>query len=294
MLASLHQAEAGQTIDICGGLQLVNKINKSLKEDVGLVMLATDRTQEFSISQRSANVSIIACSIAQTLVMPESTVIRVTLAGLLRDIGIVRTPTKLLYKQGAFSDSEKASFRQIPIYSAEILDGISGFEWLSPVVRQVYEREDGTGYPFGLAGKQIAEEAKVLGIAIVWEAFLHRRSDRDALTGHHAVEHLASQADGFPDRIVKALIDTFSVYPLNEYVVLNTHEVGKVIATNAGNPLRPIVKVLYSPDGERYLKPRIVNLIRNFQIYIRRAITWRELSTALEEAAKDEESDQVA
>jgi HD-GYP domain-containing protein (c-di-GMP phosphodiesterase class II) len=163
------------------------------------------------------------------------------------------------------------------LYAAHLLSNVPGFEWLPPIVAQVYERENGGGYPRGLKGKEVLEEAKVLGLVDVFEACIHHRPQRRAMTGYQSLEILTAEVKTFLQRITKAMLRSLTVYPLNEYVELNTREIGKVIRINKENPLRPIVSVIFSSNGEPVDQPRVLNLAENSSLWVARAITLDEL-----------------
>jgi HD-GYP domain-containing protein (c-di-GMP phosphodiesterase class II) len=55
---------------------------------------------------------------------------------------------------------------------------------------QHHERLDGSGYPRGLAGRNILLEARVLAIADVVEAMCHRRVYRSAFDVDKALEEI--------------------------------------------------------------------------------------------------------
>jgi response regulator RpfG family c-di-GMP phosphodiesterase len=275
--ATVRRVEAGEPIAIDKGMQISRRILNSLKKGNGLLLLATERASNFCLSQHAINVAIVASRIAQTLGHAEDRVAAIGLAGILHDVGSVKLPKDLLYKAATYSAAERAEIERRPLYSAQILSGIPGFEWLSQVVAQVHERENGKGYPKHLEGKAISEEAKVLGIANVFEARIHLRPHRPAMTGYQLLEGLTAEVGTFSDRIIKALIRSFSVYPFNEYVILNTGEIGQVVDINNENTLRPTVKVIFTAEGERIDEPKIINLARNASLFITRAIPTSEL-----------------
>ena len=280
MNTAITAAQSKERIALDGGLTLARAIVQSTADDRGLLMLSMDRTSSFSFRQHSVNVAIIGARIAQTLRLPEDRIVRLCLAGIVHDLGNIKLPKKLTGKSGGFTDIEQNEMLRRPVYSADLVTGYPGFEWLPQIVGQIYEREDGTGYPRRLSGKEICEEAKILGIADVLEACIHRRPQRDAMTGYRALEVITLQIQSFDERVAKAMIRSFSVYPFNELVVLNTGEIGKVIDINTENPLRPFVRIVYSVEGDKLLLPRVVDLARNSQIWITKAITPGELPDA--------------
>jgi response regulator RpfG family c-di-GMP phosphodiesterase len=177
---SFRRAEANRPVDVQSGSEITRHVVGSLQKENGLLRLATEPSSEFSLRQHSVNVAIMASSIAQNRGMSEDLMIRTCLAGMLHDIGTVKLPKRLIYKTEVLSPSERAEIRRRPIYSAEILSASQGFEWLPQIVCQVYERENGTGYPYQLEGKQIVDEARVLGISDALEACIHPRPYRNS------------------------------------------------------------------------------------------------------------------
>jgi HD-GYP domain-containing protein (c-di-GMP phosphodiesterase class II) len=275
--ASIRRLERGEKLLMKEGLEIAKRIVRSMQDDKGLLVLAMDRTPVYSFRQHSVNVGIAGSRIASTLKLPEERLSRVCLAGLLHDIGSVKLPRKLTGKYSGFSAAERAEMQRRPLYSAQLVSGYAGFEWLPEIVAQVHEREDGSGYPHGLKSRDICEEAKILCVADVFEACIHTRPQRPAMTGYKALEIMTSQAETFSERVTKAMIRSFSVYPFNEFVLLSTGEIAQVIDINPENPLRPLIRILYSVEGEPVSTDRIINLAKNAQLWITFAITPDEL-----------------
>ncbi len=275
VLESICRAEKDQPPDVEEVKRVVQQIDDSISKDSSLLLAATDRIQEFAVSTHCVNVAILGVRIARSLNYSEESKMKVGLAALLHEIGVVKLSRRMVHERGKV-DQE---VRRRPVYSAEILQKLgSEYDWLVQTVRQVYEREDGTGYPLGLKGKDIREEAKILGIVDVLEACIHERPYRRALTGYQLFHELTSGAtQRFEGRIVKALLKCFSLYPYNEYVLLNTGEIGQVIEVNETNLLRPKLKLLYDGKGIPFEDQPEVDLETNSSRYISKAITYHQL-----------------
>ena len=278
VLESICRAEKNQLPDVEQVKLLVQRMDASMSDDSALLLAATDRMQEFAVSTHCVNVTILGLRIAKTLKYSEEERVKVGLAAFLHEIGVVKIAKRLVHQRGEVGQE----VRKRPIYSAEILSKLGPeYAWLVETVRQVYEREDGTGFPDGLKGKEIREEGKILGIADVLEACIHERPYRRALTGYQLFHELTSGATKrFADRIVKAVLKSFSLYPFNEYVLLNTGEIGKVIEVNTTNLLRPKLKMLYDSDGKPFREQREVDLVSNPSRHITKAITYSQLPSA--------------
>ncbi len=259
VLESICEAEKTQPPDVERAIQLVQRIDELMSKNSSLLRAATNRLQEFAVSTHCVNVAILGLPIAENLDYSEKEKIKVGLAALLHEIGVVKIARRVVHQRGEVGQE----VRLRPVYSAEILEMLgSEYDWLVETVGQVYEREDGTGFPKGLKGEEIREEAKILGIADVLEACIHERPYRRALTGYQLFHELTSGATrGFADRIVKAALKSFSLYPFNEYVLLNTGEIAKVIDVNPGNLLRPKIQMLYDSKGKPFKEERELDLV---------------------------------
>jgi len=273
MTRTFADLKAGRRIDLSDGRSIANRVVSHLASGSGLLRLALDRTTPSSIQLHSVNVSIIAAKIAQTLHWTDERIQRVALAGLMHDLGAARSPS-LIFKSPSSADPDRL---EMPLQSAELLSGQPEFEWLRRIVAQAHEREDGSGYPMGLRTRDICDEAKVLGVADVFEICLRQNAQRAGLTGYAAMQIITSDEHGFTEQIRKAVIQSFSVYPYNEYVELNTGEVAVVTDINPENALRPVVRVLYSVDRNPVSEPRSIDLTKYSQVWIRAALTAADL-----------------
>jgi len=275
VLDSINRVQEEKNLNVRRGEQLARSMVDSIVDSSALLMLATDRVQEFTVSTHSVNVAVLSIRLAQTLNYNLEHQVRVGLAGLLHEIGVAWLPERLLHKTGEVS----SEVRQRPVYGAKILGHLKPpFDWIAQIVGQIYERENGSGFPLGLAGTEICEEAKVLGIMDVFEACIHDRPYRNALTGYQLLEELTrDDTKSFADPIIKALLKSFSLYPYNEYVLLNTKELARVVEVNPANSFRPLVQILYDSNGVALEEPRETDLAQSSLLFITQAISYHEL-----------------
>jgi HD-GYP domain-containing protein (c-di-GMP phosphodiesterase class II) len=275
VLESIRRVEQGKRPDIDKGKDLVQRMSDSIVHSSALLLLATDRGQDFAVSTHCVNVSVLSLRLSQTLGYLLQKQIEVGLAGLLHEIGVAKLPQGIL--QEAVQVRPEA--RQRPVYGAKILEELCPeYGWLARAVGQVYEREDGSGFPRGLSGGEICEEAKMLGIMDVFEACIHDRPHRKALTGYQLLDAFTrGEAESFAGHIVKALLESFSVYTYNEYVVLNTEEMGRVVEVNSQNLCRPLVRILYDKERRAVEQPFDIDLSTIPSLFITKAVTFDEL-----------------
>ena len=115
-------------------------------------------------------------------------------AVMLRDIGKIGLPDRLLHNPGALSSDERRSMQKHTVLGEQIMAPLRSTAALLPIIRHHHERWDGKGYPDGLAGEQIPLGARIVAIADAYNAMLSPRSYRTALTLEKARQTLLAGA----------------------------------------------------------------------------------------------------
>ena len=101
--------------------------------------------------------------------------------GILHDVGKIGVPDAVINKPAKLTDDEFALIKNHPVMGARILKNIKELPKLFTGARWHHERFDGRGYPDGLAGTDIPEEARIIAVADAYDAMTSRRSYRDPL-----------------------------------------------------------------------------------------------------------------
>ena len=100
---------------------------------------------------------------------------------LLHDVGKIGVPDAVINKPGRLTAAEFALIKAHPAKGARILKNIKEMPELVIGVRWHHERYDGNGYPDGLSGKDIPEEARIIAVADAYDAMSSYRSYRNVL-----------------------------------------------------------------------------------------------------------------
>jgi putative nucleotidyltransferase with HDIG domain len=192
-------------------IQLESELERSLKK-VAKSMEATIQavshtveTKDPYVAGHQKRVSQLACTIAKEMGLTAWQIDGIRVAGLLHDIGKITVPTEILSKPGKLSPLEVSMIKDHPNVAFDILKNIE-FDWpIARIVVQHHERLDGSGYPYGITGKDILLEAKILGVADVVEAMSSNRPYRPALGVEEALAELA-RGDGilYDSEVVRA------------------------------------------------------------------------------------------
>lgn len=101
---------------------------------------------------------------------------------LLHDIGKIGVPDEIINKDTRLTDAEYAAIRKHPAIGSDILKTIEEIPDIMIGARWHHERYDGHGYPDGLAGTEIPEIARIIGVADAYDAMTSKRSYRNVLS----------------------------------------------------------------------------------------------------------------
>ena len=104
--------------------------------------------------------------------------------GLLHDVGKIGVPDEVINKPGRLTDEEFSKIKKHPGIGGKILSNIQEMPELAAGAKWHHERYDGKGYPQGLAGEDIPEEARIIAVADAYDAMTSNRSYRGSLPQH--------------------------------------------------------------------------------------------------------------
>ena len=121
---------------------------------------------------------------------------------LFHSLGKIGVPAVILAKSGPLTPEERKILQEHPVLGARILESIQFLRTVVPIVRHANERWDGSGYPSGLAGDDIPLAARILAVAISYEAMVADRPYRRALPPEAAVAELRALSGTWYDRNV--------------------------------------------------------------------------------------------
>ncbi len=250
-----------------------------------LKSIHSDESYDFVVNH-SVNVAIYAIKMAESLGYSRERQIEMGMVGLFHDIGMAKMPDEIIYKAEKLNDREFHLIKERPKLGYEILRQFGeDYAYLAECTLQIYERVDGSGYPRGLKVDEIHDYAQIIGLVDMYEALIHTRPQREKILHYYAVkEIIRSGKRQFQQRYLKALLNTFSIFPLQSYVKLNSKAIGRVIETYQDQPMRPKLQIVYDSQRKRVLTERIINLPEHSLLYITDAVSEEDLLAIAEES----------
>lgn len=129
-------------------------------------------------------------------------------AGLLHDLGKIGIPEGILRKPGPLTEREWALMREHPSVGARIVSPLEFFADGALIIRHHHERQDGSGYPAGLAGATIPLGARIVAVADVYDALTSDRPYRRGFVPSEALLQVKESAGRLLDgRVVSAFLE---------------------------------------------------------------------------------------
>ncbi len=172
--------------------------------------------------QPSALIASIVVAMARNLALPDAEVDRIRTAALLHDVGKVAVPQEILDKPAALSSAEWRTVVQHPRIGQVILEQAAALKDAVPIILHHHERYSGHGYPFGLRGNDIPLGARIVAIADAYDAMIHDRPYKRAMSHENAIKELRRHAGTqFDPEMVAVFCDLFArVAPVPDPAVL--------------------------------------------------------------------------
>lgn len=120
---------------------------------------------------------------------------RIYRAGLLHDIGKLGVSNLILDKGGSLTPSEWHSIQQHPKFTLSILSQVSAFGDFAWTAALHHEKLDGSGYPWGLKGRQLDQAARILTVVDIYDAITTDRPYRKGMSHAEALDILRADRD---------------------------------------------------------------------------------------------------
>jgi putative nucleotidyltransferase with HDIG domain len=172
----------------------------------GLPMwVETVRKHHSQTYQHCMLVTGVAVAFGQHIGLSQKDRNRLSIAGMLHDVGKARIPLDILEKPGPLDKDELAVMRQHPQLGVDALGPNSGLgpEMIDMVLHH-HECLDGTGYPHSLSATEIPDLVRIMTISDVFGALIERRSYKPPLASSTAYQILIDMGPKLDKDLVRA------------------------------------------------------------------------------------------
>lgn len=231
---------------------MVNDIKNDIASDVAAVLTAFAKSlcvelsdNDQLLAQRSSQLSLLGLLIAHQLNYEEDDLQAIAMAGIFHDISLLDCV------RNGNTRMSHATFATHSALSAALFDSaVTSNPKVSIAISQLHEQIDGTGFPKQLRLGRIIPIARVLNVA---DAYLTLTSQKEPELFPKACSFHPADAVGylmyhtargrFDRRVVRALIDVASLYPVGCRVELSDQSTAIVLRSSSNEPTKPIVRL---------------------------------------------------
>ena len=127
-------------------------------------------------------------SLGETLGLSGEQLVALRRGGIVHDIGKVAVPEFVLLKPGPLDAAERKIMEQHTIAGERICAPLKSFRNVLPIIRSHHEKQDGTGYPDHLKGRDVPLTARILQTVDIYDSLTTDRPYRKALSQETAIE----------------------------------------------------------------------------------------------------------
>ena len=187
----------------------LTQLRRAIETTIQVLIQAIEIRDPYTAGHQK-RVASLASAIAREIQCPPEKLEGVYLAASIHDIGKISVPSEILSKPSRLSPIEFVIVKEHAFNGYNILKDVVSPWPLAEIVYQHHERIDGSGYPRGLKGDEILQEARILTVADVVEAMASHRPYRPSLGIDAALQEIEQQRGIlYDEQIVDACLTLF-------------------------------------------------------------------------------------
>lgn len=208
-------------------------------------LLASMESNDKYTYRHNIGVAVLATLLGRWLNLNSLELSLLCTAAVLHDIGKMKIPDEILNKPGKLTDEEFSIIKKHTTYGYELIKNTDGASHqLALVALQHHEREDGSGYPFGLKSHEIEKLSKIVALADVFHAMISNRVYQRGRPIYQVIKQLQNDFQGklTPEYII-IFVQKMMESMVGSEVLLTNGSKANIVMINPSEPTRPLIKV---------------------------------------------------
>ena len=169
------------------------------------IMIAMLDAREKATGKHSIRVRDLSLVLGRELKLSSADLENLALGTLLHDIGKVATPDAILLKPGSLTEDEWSVMQTHPKVGRDMVRSNPRFASVADVIHSHHEKFDGTGYPRGIKGEEICQNARIFSVIDAYDAMRSARIYKAAVSVDQAAQEIVRcSGTHFDPEVVRA------------------------------------------------------------------------------------------
>ena len=229
-------------------------VNDLLENNVKMTDIVFIKDYDNYTYQHSLSVGYMAAVCGMAAGFTRKEIENLTCAGLLHDIGKIKIDKDIINAPRRLTPEEYSLVQTHSKLGFDMLqkENYSVSSTAKVAVYEHHENEDGSGYPRGLAGKEIHKFAQIIHLCDVFDALTSDRSYRSPMARTEALEFIRDNTGTMFNPFYSVIfLKVTPPYPTGSIVEIATNRRGVVVANNINDLYNPLVRIIGTGEDIR-------------------------------------------
>ncbi|MBP1895932.1 HD-GYP domain-containing protein [Paenibacillus lactis] len=243
---------------------IIPKIQQLCINNLSNVILELSKKDNYTY-RHCIGVSLISYLIGKWLGLKDEELQNLAIAGLLHDLGKIKISDSILNKTSSLSADEYAEMKLHTHFGYEMIRNISEMtEQQALVALQHHEREDGSGYPFRIAGVKITLYSKIVAVADVFHTMISERTYKKPIPLYQVFEEIYNRGYKlFDSMVVHCFIMNMMIRMVGDHVILTDGQVARIVMLHSDDLINPLVEANGNFYDLRNSEHKILDFVYN-------------------------------
>ena len=182
---------------------------KQREEEIAIKLVSLTSYRDEETGAHIRRIGLYAAAMAKALGWSTQQIDDIRMAAPMHDIGKIGIPDRILLKKGKLTEADFVIMKRHTEIGAKMLQDshIPALDMAADIALCHHEKWDGTGYPRELAGEDIPITARITTIVDIYDALVHERVYKKAMSEQDALKLMRSMAGSHLDPTLFAVFE---------------------------------------------------------------------------------------
>ncbi len=223
--------------------QVIPKILQATDHPNLFVLFSSLQAKDDYTYRHNIGVGVISTMLGRWLGLKDRELSELSVAATLHDVGKMKIPLDILNKPGKLTAAEFDLMKKHTLFGYDMIKATAGTNHRQALVAlQHHERQDGSGYPYGVEAGKIDFHSRIVAVADVFHAMTSKRAYRDAAPFYMTLREIYQNGFGELDaKIVYVFLAKMMQSLVGNEVLLTDGRRGHIIMIHPHDPMNPLV-----------------------------------------------------